>query len=59
MLFQGARVAVVTPEMPLSDVVLSQRRGRELWRFMLAGVLLCMALEMVMTRTTQTRRDAV
>ncbi len=57
-LFRGARVAVVTSEMPLSDVVLSQRRGRELWRFMLAGALVFMALEMVMTRSTQTRRDA-
>lgn len=58
-LFQEAHLHIVAPDVRLMDVVMAQRRGRELWRPVLGAALLLMAIEMLIVRSTQTRRNPV
>ncbi len=56
-LFAGARVRAVGPEEALAEAVLTQRRGRELWRVVLGLGLALMMAEMLIARSARTERQ--
>ncbi len=57
-LFGTDRLRVVDGEVDLKAAILSQRHGRELWRWVLGMALLAMAAEMLIARSTRTSRKA-
>ena len=52
------KVRVVDAEDDLKATILSQRHGRELWRWLLGMALLLMGAEMLLARSTRTHRGA-
>ena len=52
------KVRVVDAEDDLKAAILSQRHGRELWRWLLGMALLLMGAEMLLARSTRTHRGA-
>jgi hypothetical protein len=54
--FEGANVYVVPEDAKVGDSVLETRMGRELWRSVLGVVLLLLAAEMLLARSTRTAK---
>ena len=57
-LFGKDRLRVVDADVDLKAVILSQRHGRELWRWVLGMALLAMAAEMIIAQSSHTSRGA-
>ena len=55
-LFGSDRLRVVDGTADLKEVILSQRHGRELWRWVLLAALMAMGAEMLIAQSARTSR---